>query len=781
MPHATLKLRPGVDQNRTLTLNEAAISECNLIRFIPDKEGLGLVQKLGGWTSYYNPGHGFNIPIRALLAWQDTNTIDYLGVGCQTTSYSISSIVGNGTTVVATFSGTHTFYVGEQIFISGTTISAYNGFQTVTASTENTFSFSNTTAGSQLTAAGIVKSASALNVVSKFGGVSLNSKAITPQTTEFNVAVTVATTAGSNRVKIGITGSAIQTGDTLYIKTQISVGGLILFGKYETELFDANNCNIYATDVLGNPQNATTTSTSGAVPIFSWTISKNEITVVLANHGYFPGDTFPILVPFDVSSTAGFLLYGNYIITALDSVDPINKFKIVAANLAQTTSSASENAGNARYVLTQSSSVSSTYAGYGAGNYGDGGYGIGAVVTTGNTGTPVSSTDWTLDNWGEYLISCPIGGDIYFWNPNSGESRAGSISAAPPVNDGIFVAMPQRQIIAWGSTFTGIVDPLLIRWCDVQNFDVWAPTITNQAGSYRIPKGSKIVGCIQGPQQGLVWTDLAIWAMQYVGPDYIYQFNEIGNGCGLIGRKAAASMNGIVYWMSQSQFFRLTGTGVEIISCPVWDVIFQDLDTTNLDKIRIAPNSRFGEIAWHYPTVSGGGELTAYVKHNVFLGTWDFGQNTDVTPYVSRTAWINQSVLGPPIGAGTDTYLYQHETSQSADSTIMDSYFQTGYFALQEGEFKTFVDQIWPDMKWGFYDGAQNAKLQVTFYVADYPGGHVEIYGPYKMDSTTDYITSRFRGRLVSFRIERDASSDVVNDFWRIGATRYRFQPDGKF
>ena len=49
MPHATLKLLPGVDENRTLALNEAGISISQLVRFIPDKQGIGLVQKLGGW------------------------------------------------------------------------------------------------------------------------------------------------------------------------------------------------------------------------------------------------------------------------------------------------------------------------------------------------------------------------------------------------------------------------------------------------------------------------------------------------------------------------------------------------------------------------------------------------------------------------------------------------------------------------------------------------------------------------------------------------------------
>jgi hypothetical protein len=334
----------------------------------------------------------------------------------------------------------------------------------------------------------------------------------------------------------------------------------------------------------------------------------------------------------------------------------------------------------------------------------------------------------------------------------------------------MFVAMPQRQVVAWGSTFTGIVDPMLIRWSDVNDYDQWIGLITNQAGSYRLPKGSRIVQCIQGPQQGLVWTDLGIWAMQYSGPPYVYQFNELGTGCGLIGSKAAGSVNGIVYWMGQSQFYRLSGDGVTPIRCPVWDVIFQDLDTTNLDRIRFAANSRFGEIAWYYPTYGNGGENSHYVKYSFVLDQWDYGA-------LGRTAWINESVLGPPIGAGDNTYIYQHETSPNADGSPMLSSFQTGYFVITEANEKMFIDQIWPDMKWGYYGGTQGANVLITFYVADYAGQTPLQYGPYTMTQATTFLTPRFRGRLVSVKIE----SNDIDSFWRLGNIRYRFQPDGRY
>jgi hypothetical protein len=260
----------------------------------------------------------------------------------------------------------------------------------------------------------------------------------------------------------------------------------------------------------------------------------------------------------------------------------------------------------------------------------------------------------------------------------------------------------------------------------------------------------------------------------------VYQFNELGNGCGLIGRKAAASMNGVVYWMGQSQFYRLAGAGVETIRCPVWDVIFQDLDTTNLDKIRVAPNSRFGEISWFYPTIGNGGEPNKYVKYNIVLNEWDYGT-------LERTAWINESVFGPPIGAGplpggSGNYVVQHETSTdgvdvNGNPVAINSSFQTGYFVMNEADLKMFVDQVWPDMKWGYFGGSQTAQVNLTFYVNDYAGQTPIVYGPFPMTKNTTFLTPRFRGRLVSIKME----SNDTGSFWRIGNMRYRLQPDGKF
>lgn len=774
MSHATMRLIPGVDQNRTPTLNEAAIASCNLIRFQPDRQGMALPQKLGGWLKYYSTALS-GVP-KAMWAWQDASGNKFLATGTTTGLYSLNQ------------SGSLT-----NISAQGYTV---------------------------------------------------------------DKPVSVTTIAGSSTVKITDTSSNIQSGDTVFIRTQISVGGLVLFGSYYCTFIDANNFYISASDAAGYPVLATSSVTNGGiVPKLDSTNGSNIITVTLPNHGYSVNSYFPILIS---TTFAGVTLFGNYVI---QSVVDANTFTINASTSANATTNVYLNSGLAQYEFFLGNTVPPKSAGFGTGSFGIGTFGIGTLPTkgrqytivnvqpstpsagfvtytfgnagnraliaplpgstftvtgvtpsnydslnpfvvasstegslSGNTSTVViastetgayvsggtitftsygspSETDWTLGNWGETLISCAQGNGIYTWDPTTGASSSALISGAPIANDGMFIAMPQRQIVAWGSTYNGIQQPLLVRWCDIGNYNVWAPQVTNQAGSYVIPKGSRIVGCIQGPQQGLIWTDVGVWAMQYVSQPYIYQFNEIGAGCGLIAQKAAGAINGDVYWMGLKQFFKLAGGGVEPVNCPVWDVVFQNINMAYANNIRVAVNSSFHEIAWYYPSNdSVNGENDSYVKLNVLINQWDYGT-------LNRSAWLDQSVLGQPMGTSSTGYIYQHEVSFNADTQPLVSSFRTGFFEMSEAEMKMFVDQVWPDMKWGYYNGAKNANVLMTFHVADYPDGPSLSYGPYTLTEATTYITPRFRGRLVSIEI----SSDDLDTFWRLGGIRYRLQPDGKF
>lgn len=702
MPHAQLKLIPGADVIKTPVLNEAAISECQAIRYVPDQSGVAYPQKLGGWTRYF-PDPLASIP-RALWAWRDANQDSHLAVGCQT-----EETVANGAPLIVI------------------------------------------TDGSQ--------------------------KTITPHVRQDNVAVSVTTLTTTPIVTIDDTGSNINDFDSVFVTTHIAVGGIIIFGFYKCYAgADADEFKISLFNKLGLPDIPATGTTGGAVAEFTTSLGLAPVNVGLVNHGFFVGDTYPVLVS---TTVGGITLYGNYTVTAI--VDA-NNFTIVAASVATSSTSGFINGGLAQYDFYIGVGPLAAGTGFGVGGFGVGGFGSGSASSS-IPGDPITADDWTLDNWGGYLVACPTGmtfgpdgtvdsgGPVYVWDPVSNFDVASAISQGAPVcNDGIFVAMPQRQIIAWGSTFNGIQDHLLIRWCDVDNFTVWLSTPTNQAGSRRLTTGSRIVAGLQVAQQGLLFTDVGVWAMQYIGPPDVYGFNEIGIGCGLIAKKAMTTLNSTVYWMGQTQFFTLSDAGVSAIPCPIWDVIFQNLDTDNVDKIRAAANSRFNEIAWYYPSANGGGEVDSYVKLNTVVGSWDFGT-------IGRTAWINDSILGAPIGADPNSLLFQHETSPDADGQPLLSSFKTGYFALSDTDRMIFVDQFYPDAKWGTYSGSQNASLQITFYTAAYPGDTPTAYGPYTVTRATQFISPRFRNRLLAFQVV----SNDAGTFYRLGGPRYRYKADGVF
>ena len=586
---------------------------------------------------------------------------------------------------------------------------------------------------------------------------------ISPNVFVHNVTPNFSTTSGSNIVTVVDTGSGTTSFGYINIVTPISVvgSGITLSGVYAiTQSLSANSYEITA----ATPATATV-SNVGAVPVATTTANSFAVNILFNGHGLVVGDSFTLPIPISIG---GITLSGVYVVVGV--VDA-NNFTINATNTASSTQTVAENGGLAQIIYYVAVAPPPIGSGYGINGYGKGGYGTGITQPV-VPGTPVTATDWSLDNWGQILVACPAGGGIYYWQPNGTIQNAQLVAAEAPIaNDGIFVAMPQRQIIAWGSTVTGVTDPLLIRWCDVEDFTDWIGTSINQAGQYRIPRGSRIVGGIQASQQGLIWTDLALWSMQYIGQPFIYSFNELGTGCGLISRKAMGTNNNITYWMSQSQFFVYSGSGVEPLACPIWDVIFQQIDQSNLASIRCAVNSRFNEISWFYPTVGSNGLNTNYVKYNFLMNLWDFGT-------LGRSAWINQSVLGPPIGAGTDNYIYQHEIGTDADTQPMGSGFQTGYFAMSDADVKMFVDQVWPDMKWGFYNGVESATVELIFLTLDYPSGQVpSVYGPFQLTDSIPFVSPRFRGRLVSIEL----ASDDFGSFWRVGQMRYEATPDGRY
>ena len=834
MPIKSVKLIPGVNVEKTPTLNEAGISQSAFGRFRD-----GLFQKIGGWAQYffYNAG----IP-RALHAWQDLNSVGHLAVGTTssfgvitsgavnvltpqqvTTNPAVNFSTVSGTKLVtiidASLTGVTTIYDGvyfnTPISVGGLILSGFYSIiapivsatsYTITASKNATATVNN---GGAVPTFTTVSGSAVVTVNLTAHGLVNNDTINFPISTSANGITIVGSyvaTVASDADKFTITGNAQATasstvsmnGAAAQLLYMITAGPAAAGAAYGTGTtypvtFTNSSANVGGTGLPTSSGTPCSFTTTGALPTNFAPLTKSvTFTNSSANiSGSGLPTTAGALVTFTGAVPIGFDVGNTYYILSGGSSSTIT----VAASVGGTAIVAGSAGGsgtmaynNTFFTLGGTSSIITVSAASGgaavvagsAGSgthtlgigFGSGTYGFGITPGT-QTGTPISATNWTIDNWGQDVVACPAGGGIYYWNPTGGFSTLVNILTAPVFNEGIFVSMPQQILVAYGSTVAQNIgvqqDPLLVAWSDIGDFEAWTPLTTNQAGSYRIPTGSKIVGGIQGPQNGLIWTDLDMWSMNYLGYPLVFGFTKVGANCGLAGKHAACQLSGNVYWMGQSNFFMFGGSGVQVIPCPIWDYVFQNVDTANIYKTVACANTSFNEVWWFFPASAGSGEPNRYVKYNTLERTWDYGS-------LSRTAWIDQSVLGPPIAASPDSYIWKHETTEDAAGSAIVSSMQTGYFVVNEAHEKTFIDLIWPDFKYGLYGGSQGASIQVTVYGADYPTDTPTAFGPFTMNSTTQYINLRMRARLVAMKFE---SSDL-GSFWRIGNVRVRYAQDGK-
>lgn len=581
---------------------------------------------------------------------------------------------------------------------------------------------------------------------------------ITPQTRTTNPIPNFSISSGSNIVTIVDANSAPTVFNTVFFNTPVAIGNLLLNGAYD--IVSALSTGSYT--ISASVAASTTITSSGKLPIFNTTNGSPTITVTLSNNN------FPAILGLNQTFRApttvdGQTVFGAYNITTV--IDSTN-FTITSNIISSGTATATMNSSFAQLVYYVTLGPQQSGSGFGAGGFGSGGFGSGITIV-GEQGTPITADDWSLDNWGEILLACPTDGPIYQWSPESGYLNAQVISEAPFFNGGIFISMPQQILVAWRSTqSSGTQDNLIIRWSDSGNFANWTPATSTTAGSFKLSSGSIIKGGLQAPTRGVIWTDIEVWVMQYVGGDVIFNFTKVGTGCGLVGQHAAGIIAGDVMWMSFNNFFKLSDNGVTPIPCSVWDFVFQNINTVQLSKVRCAPNSSFNEIAWFFPSVDAV-ENDSYAKLNIAEGEWDYGS-------LQRTAWADVSVIGNPVGADPLGAIWQHEEGEDQTGASVTS-FRTGWWTIAEGEDLVFVDFVMPDFKWSIYPAAEDAQINLTFFTVDYPGDSPRVFGPYTVTKATEYVSVRLRGRLMSVFIQSNNSV-----FWRIGQIRFRFARSGR-
>ena len=424
--------------------------------------------------------------------------------------------------------------------------------------------------------------------------------------------------------------------------------------------------------------------------------------------------------------------------------------------------------------------------GWGAGTWSSSGWGSSTPLADNNT-----LRIWTHDNFGEDLIINPRAGSIFRWDATNGlTTRAVELQNISGANlvptrclqvltsdvDRHLIVLGADPLNANGTARTGAIDPLLIAFSDQENLLEFEAKATNTAGSIRISSGSLIVGALKARQETLIWTDVSMHSLQFIGAPFTFGVNLISESVGLIGPKAAINADNGAYWMAADGFYFYNGS-VQRLPCSVLNHVYDDMNLNEVYKNFAFTNREFNEVGWFYCS-SSSTEPDKYVVFNYLEQVWSIGE-------LARSSWIDRGIFQYPMAIGKDNnsfYLYDHENGNDADGSPMDNVFiESGDFDLEDGDKFISVREIIPDIRFTGSNG--NAALNVVLKTRDFPNDTPTTKVTSSITNTTKKIDTRARARQAIYRIESDDDNDVSvrNGMeFRLGATRFNFREDGR-
>ena len=592
MPLQKLELRPGLNREGTDYSNEGGWYDGDKIRFRS-----GFPEKIGGWTRFSNST--YLGAARSLWNWFDLNSNSYIGVGTNLKYYiefgsaftDITPIVYTSTLInkLASVSGSSTITVtdinyipnvGDYVIISGST-----GISNI--------------------------SATAINQEQKVLTVDIPNN-------KWTFAV------GSNA------------------NTTVPAGGGTITVQYEVPV--GLNTYSYGTGWGASPWGgAINPVVSVLTNPFTTTAGSRTITVTQTAHGLATGAYVSFAGASTFNGVTADVINNTYLITVVN----VNSYTI-ALDVGVNATVITAGTGGGTVTVTSQSTTNGWGSDY------TGGVGLGNQLRL-----------WTADNFGEYLFIAPRNGPIYYWIPNGGypsgsstraqslatqATAAGSSGAyVPSQTYQVIASSIQQFIIAFGSNSyvsgnpTTPFNPMLVRWSDQANPYQWVPAITNQSGEFPLTNGSYIMGARTTRQEILIWTDSALYSMQYIGAPYVWSFQVLMDNITVMSPNSMVTVNNVTYWMGNEKFYMYSGR-VETLPCSLRQFIFDDIDKTQSYQVFAGANEGFNEVWWYYCSNESNAVIDRYVIYNYLDRVWYYGT-------LERTAWLDSGTLQNPVAA----------------------------------------------------------------------------------------------------------------------------------
>ena len=545
------------------------------------------------------------------------------------------------------------------------------------------------------------------------------------------------------------------------------------------------------------------TTAAGAVT-FSATNGSSTITVTDTNHEALVND----FVTFSGAATLGgvitaAVLNQEYQVSAVVNE---NTFQIEAravASLSNITiggqytptlivanSSDTGNGGGSvvgAYQVNTGLDTTVTGTGWGAGTWGRGTWGSAASLTAVGDTLRI----WGHDNFGEDLVFNIRDGGIFYWDKSANTAPitravalsdlAGADATTPTIAKQVIVSDSDRHILVFGcdpQNNIGVQDPLLIRFSSQGDPTTWESLATNTAGDLRIGSGSQIVTAVETRQQVLVFTDVSLHALQFLGPPYTFGINEIATNLTIAGPLAAVAVEDNVFWMGREEFYAFGGQ-VQKLPCSVRSYVFDDFNFSQAEKVTAGVNSSFSEIWWMYPSANSQ-DNDRYVVYNYQEQVWYYGT-------LSRSVWVDRGINQFPLAASKDGYLYLHERGADDGSTTpasaISSYIESSQIDIGDGDNFVFMRRLIPDLTF-VSSTAPDPQADFILQTRNFPGGQylqsstdpVTRTATLPVEQFTEQVNVRLRGRSFAMKI----ASTNTGVAWRLGSPRIDIRPDGR-
>jgi hypothetical protein len=545
----------------------------------------------------------------------------------------------------------------------------------------------------------------------------------------------------------------------------------------------------------------TFSSTTGSATV---TLNKTAHGVAEGSYILFSGITLPS--GGETGFSAGQFTNNTYeVITADD-----DSFTITMSTVESGSGMSAQGAATVTPYITIGPVFETPSYGWGTGQWGEESWGTARSSST----VVLDPGSWSLDNYGQVLVATVRNGKTFTWSPLAAEpaaltTRAAVVSGAPTRSLMSLVSDRDRHLFLMG-TLDDLADStsqnrMFIRFSNQEDINTYNPTATNTAGTFLLDQGNEIVTAVQGKDYVLVLTDQAAYVIQFVGPPFTFSLRQVGSNCGCLGQHAAVYAQGAVYWMGfAGGFFMYDGTVKQLPSL-VEDFVFTTQGGApgiNYDANQITygyHNSLYNEVGWFY-AADASQQINKNVVYNFLEQSWTTGtlartsyndaQTYDL-PYATQFT-VDGTPSFPAIQGVTNRYgsskYYAHEigtneVDAAGATTAISSYILSGDYDLSEqglvgdGEFIMRVSRFIPDFK----NLAGNAK--VTLFFRDYPAQNSQsdangplITGPFTINTTTNFVSTRVRGRQVSVKIE----NDNLNETWRYGTLRLDIHAGGR-